>query len=198
MSVIDDGNSDLYQIRRVPANKTKDKMVLFLNLDSSKPPPQDDSHDDYQSIQAPHRHAPRSRALPTTKSQSNPNAAHPFTTLLSSYPLLISLAKHLDLGDLATLSRTCHPFRSLLLLQRENLTSTSLVCKNSGKQFCRCVKDLVNECRGCMEPVCRVRSLSLSSLPYNDGNANGGWVELHTETKSMGTIFTATPLVPEP
>ncbi|KAG0126304.1 hypothetical protein HOY82DRAFT_570474 [Tuber indicum] len=133
-------------------NQTKTKMVLFLNLDSSKPPLYDNSHDDCQSIRAIQWHA---RAVPAAESQPNPNTTHPFTTLLSSYPLLISLVKHLDLNDLATLSTTCHPFRSLLLPQRENLTSTSLVCKNSSWKFRRCVKDLVNECRGCLEPICR-------------------------------------------
>ncbi|KAG0634798.1 hypothetical protein HOY80DRAFT_499677 [Tuber brumale] len=127
-------------------------MVFFLNLDSSKPPPHNNSHDDCPSIRAKQRHA---QVVPATESQPNPNATHPFTVLLSSYPLLISLVKHLDLNDLATLSSTCHPFRSLLLLQRENLTSTSLACKNSSREFQRCVKDLVNECRECQEPICR-------------------------------------------
>lgn len=171
-------NLDLIRHESQRTNKTKTNMVLFLNLDSSKSPPHNSS-----------------RGLPTAKPQQNPNITHPFTALLSSYPLLISLAKHLDLGDLATLSNTCHPFRSLLLPQRENLTSTSLVCKNSGQQQPRrCVKDLVNECKGCLKPVCRVRSPPFSP-PYNSDNANGRWAELRTKTEFMGTIIAATPLV---
>ncbi|RPA97719.1 hypothetical protein L873DRAFT_1106149 [Choiromyces venosus 120613-1] len=132
-------------------------MVLFLNLDSSKPPPHNNPHNDLdcQSIRALHWQTPLAREPRAINPPANPNTAHPFTALLSSYPLLISLVKHLDLNDLATLSSTCHPFRSLLLPQRENLISTSLACKNSGQKFRRCVKDLVNECRGCLEPICR-------------------------------------------
>ncbi|CUS15270.1 unnamed protein product [Tuber aestivum] len=131
-------------------------MVLFLNLDSSKPPPHDNPHDDLdrQPTRTLHWDTPHPGVV-ATRPRPSPNTTHPFTALMSSYPLLMSLTKHLDLNDLASLSSTCHPFRSLLLPQRKNLTSRSLVCKNSGGQVHRCVKDLVNECRRCLKPVCR-------------------------------------------
>lgn len=98
----------------------------------------------------------------------------------------MSVATHIDLNTLDSLSRTCHQIRAALLQYRKMLLLSTLHCSNEylpvdpeetlryrarpGNWFYmedaarssynaksgRCARDLVAECRRCATVVCRV------------------------------------------
>ena len=95
--------------------------------------------------------------------------------------IVVQLAQSLDLNSLHALSRTCRQFRENLLQFNRQLVTKTLRCINEPGQpqpldrvwgtpidyfgmVCltprkvgACARDMVNECRRCGIPVCRVR-----------------------------------------
>ncbi|KIW09076.1 uncharacterized protein PV09_00024 [Verruconis gallopava] len=62
----------------------------------------------------------------------NPNL-NGFSAILSCYPIVASLASHLDLNSLHDLSRTCRQFRANLLQHRKQLISQALRCSRENE-----------------------------------------------------------------
>lgn len=86
--------------------------------------------------------------------------------LAAAYPVIRSIASHLDHTDLCELAGTCKQMRENMLQFRKSLLVTSLECSNvtemdslNGKLRNRCVRDLVASCGTCGEPTCRVLRL---------------------------------------
>ncbi|KAH7350755.1 hypothetical protein BKA65DRAFT_605408 [Rhexocercosporidium sp. MPI-PUGE-AT-0058] len=119
------------------------------------------------------------------KERENPNKKMPITEALGCYPIIVSIASHIDLNTLDALSSTCRQVRVNLLQFRTQLISSTLHCDNedvkldpehtfryraraadwyfveggtigSGAgKFGDCARDMVGECRRCGKVVCR-------------------------------------------
>ncbi|KAF2215600.1 hypothetical protein CERZMDRAFT_65078 [Cercospora zeae-maydis SCOH1-5] len=63
-------------------------------------------------------------------SRHNPNLNHTFTSALSCYPIVASLASYIDLTTLSDLARTCRQVRANLLQYRTMLMHKTLRCHN--------------------------------------------------------------------
>ncbi|KAJ4302289.1 hypothetical protein N0V88_002432 [Collariella sp. IMI 366227] len=116
--------------------------------------------------------------------KENPNR-NSMTQALGCYPIIMSVAIHIDLNTLDNLSRTCRQIREGLLQYRKMLLISTLHCINeplpvdpdqtlryrarAGNWFYmrddgrtgysgkpgQCARDLVGECRQCKTVVCR-------------------------------------------
>ena len=101
-------------------------------------------------------HIPRAKDLPS---------------LAAAWPVISSIAMHLDQNDLSNLASVCKQMRQNMLQFRNGLLDTSLVCKATEPVFDKrmlqlpCVRDLVKECVTCRKATCRV-SLKLPSFLF--------------------------------
>ncbi|KAL3424413.1 hypothetical protein PVAG01_03694 [Phlyctema vagabunda] len=114
----------------------------------------------------------------------NPNK-NAMTEALGCYPIITSLASHLDLNTLDSLSQSCRQIRANLLQYRSHLLTVTLHCENEdvdpdpehtfryraraadwyfveqGRdvrdvgKVGSCARDMVGECRRCARVVCR-------------------------------------------
>ncbi|KAG4440537.1 hypothetical protein IFR05_004007 [Cadophora sp. M221] len=119
------------------------------------------------------------------KERENPNKKMPITEALGCYPIIMSIASHIDLNTLDALSSTCRQVRVNLLQFRTQLISSTLHCDNEDVEldpehtfryraraadwyfveggtigsgagkFGDCARDMVGECRRCGKVVCR-------------------------------------------
>ncbi|KAK0108243.1 hypothetical protein ONS95_003062 [Cadophora gregata] len=119
------------------------------------------------------------------KERDNPNKNLPITEALGCYPIIMSIASHIDLNTLDALSSTCRQVRVNLLQFRTKLISSTLHCENEDVEldpehtfryraraadwyfveggivgsgagkFGDCARDMVGECRRCSKVVCR-------------------------------------------
>ncbi|KAL5321954.1 hypothetical protein ACEPPN_009919 [Leptodophora sp. 'Broadleaf-Isolate-01'] len=119
------------------------------------------------------------------KERDNPNKKMPITEALGCYPIIMSIASHIDLNTLDALSSTCRQVRVNLLQFRTQLISSTLHCDNEDVEldpehtfryraraadwyfveggtigsgagkFGDCARDMVGECRRCGKVVCR-------------------------------------------
>ncbi|KAH7420012.1 hypothetical protein BKA64DRAFT_700013 [Cadophora sp. MPI-SDFR-AT-0126] len=117
--------------------------------------------------------------------RENPNKNLPITEALGCYPIIMSIASHIDLNTLDALSSTCRQVRANLLQFRTKLISSTLHCDNEDVEldpehtfryraraadwyfveggsigsgagkFGDCARDMVGECRRCSKIVCR-------------------------------------------
>jgi len=117
--------------------------------------------------------------------RENPNRESAVTKALGCYPVIISIASHIDLNTLDALSSTCRQIRANLLQFRSQLITSTLHCENENVQpdpehtfryraraadwyfveggrelsgsgkFGDCARDMVGGCRRCGRVVCR-------------------------------------------
>ncbi|CAL3967664.1 unnamed protein product [Diplocarpon coronariae] len=162
-------------------------MAVFLDLDDEAEPPEEGHWHERRYPCAMRRldiNATESNAQ-GERERENPNKKKPVTEALGCYPVIISLASHIDLNTLDALSLTCRQIRVNLLQYRTHLLTATLRCENedvaldpehtfryraraadwyfvegdtlgSGAgKFGDCARDMVGECRRCGRVVCR-------------------------------------------
>ncbi|KAF8471157.1 hypothetical protein BDZ91DRAFT_780976 [Kalaharituber pfeilii] len=117
---------------------------------------------------------PPESGLPTLSARSGNDAALPCSparastnlpALAAAWPVISSIAFHLDHSDLACLASVCKQMRQNMLPYRKALLNGSLQCTATRnvtmlgivtrRQGPPCVKDLVARCYSCDEPTCR-------------------------------------------
>ncbi|KAK2624989.1 hypothetical protein QTJ16_005358 [Diplocarpon rosae] len=162
-------------------------MVVFLDLDDEAEPP-GEGHWHEREYSCVMRHldinATESKVQGDLE-RENPNKKKPVTEALGCYPVIISLASHIDLNTLDALSLTCRQIRVNLLQYRTHLLLSTLHCENEDVEldlehtirnraraagwyfvegstlgsgagkFGDCARDMVGECRRCGTVVCR-------------------------------------------
>ncbi|KAH6674277.1 hypothetical protein B0J14DRAFT_589649 [Halenospora varia] len=116
-------------------------MVVFVDLEDESEPPEDPrlrSHWDMNGhagiigrFGVGHTVADKETEKDEERGESrdNPNKTA-FTEALACYPVIISIASHIDLNTLDALSRTCRQVRANLLQFRTQLLQSTLHCEN--------------------------------------------------------------------
>ncbi|KAK2773439.1 hypothetical protein FQN53_004159 [Emmonsiellopsis sp. PD_33] len=120
--------------------------------------------------------SPAAREDAAKEQRANPNM-NGFSAALSCYPVVVQIARSVDLNTLDSLSMTCRQFRANLLPFRSQLIRETLHCRNeplddparSRREGCsggggtmlttgkigRCARDMVSECQRCAGVICR-------------------------------------------
>ncbi|KAK2806772.1 hypothetical protein FQN50_005634 [Emmonsiellopsis sp. PD_5] len=118
--------------------------------------------------------SPAAREDAVKEQRANPNM-NGFSAALSCYPVVVQIARSVDLNTLDSLSMTCRQFRANLLPFRSQLVRETLHCRNEPlddptrlqREGCsggtmlttgkvgRCARDMVSECQRCAGVICR-------------------------------------------
>lgn len=67
-------------------------------------------------------------AVPCSETSSCPTAPRGLTWLAAAWPVITSIASHLDHNDLSSLASTCKQMRQNMLQYQKNLLDASLMC----------------------------------------------------------------------
>ncbi|TVY55816.1 hypothetical protein LCER1_G005120 [Lachnellula cervina] len=162
-------------------------MVVFVDLDDESEPPELGGHWDVRRFGLGNTVSEKEKEEVENvdeEKRDNPNR-NASTEALGCYPVVISIASHLDLNTLDALSLTCRQVRANLLQFRTQLLSTTLRCSNEYIQsdpertlryrarsadwyfvevgrnragtgkVGQCARDLVGGCRRCGDVICR-------------------------------------------
>lgn len=147
-------------------------MAIFVDLDDDNCP-EESKETNSAGLEAEGGaiSIPYSEILPLPSRQTTPRH---LTWLAAAWPVISSIASHLDHNDLSNLANTCKQMRQNMLQYRRNLLDTSLICSTTlrdgnaySKQSKRsnqssrsrkvlCARDFVARCGTCGEPTCRV------------------------------------------
>ncbi|QDS70499.1 hypothetical protein FKW77_010164 [Venturia effusa] len=117
-------------------------MVLFVDLDDEE---SGSDHLDPRHHSLQHGSNSHEAEAPGDE-RPNPNR-NGFAAILSCYPIVTSLAGHLDLNSLHDLSRTCRQFRANLLQCRKQLIAQSLRCSKEHEDLSSSLADRLREAR---------------------------------------------------
>merc|ERR1711977_132439 len=93
------------------------------------------------------------------KERENPNKNLPITEALGCYPVIMSIASHIDLNTLDALSSTCRQVRVNLLQFRTKLISSTIHCDNEDVELDPEHTFRCRRCGGCGHRVGRARHL---------------------------------------
>ncbi|TVY14254.1 hypothetical protein LARI1_G007627 [Lachnellula arida] len=107
-------------------------MVVFVDLDDESEPPEVGGHWDVRRFGLGNTVSEKEKEEVENvneEKRDNPNR-NASTEALGCYPVVISIASHLDLNTLDALSLTCRQVRANLLQFRTQLLSTTLRCSN--------------------------------------------------------------------
>jgi hypothetical protein len=168
-------------------------MVVFLDLEDDAEPPEQMRAREHWSMQ--HGTAGVLRRLSIrgergvdapAHERENPNKEKAITKALGCYPIISSIASHIDLNSLDALSLSCRQVRANLLQFRTQLITSTLHCENEDVELDPehtfryraraadwyfveagrdahgsgkvgdCARDMVGGCRRCGMVVCRV------------------------------------------
>lgn len=109
-------------------------MVVFLDLEDENEPPEQVRNNHWLMQQHGNADLLRTLSLRSQKDEEedreNPNKEKGITEALACYPVIASIASHIDLNTIDALSLTCRQIRANLLQFRQQLIISTLHCEN--------------------------------------------------------------------